>query len=941
MKKAIRILLPIVFVLLVIACVVMAAVRFFQYGASGQTTSVETFYQTGECRGFLVTTGDGGNFPSRSGLSTKEMKSELDTILDYASAHGFRAVFYQANDGPTALYRSRVLPTSASIAGKEGKFTFFDPLSYLCAQASDRNIEVYAVASVCDAGTAGAQHVKKSPVNTYAVTPGQNDGRQYFDLSDAAVQQYGASLCAELARYPLSGVVLNGLEKSGAAAQDITAMCKAARSAVSSASRSSRHLGLTMDGVPHDGQFSFSPTDAAALAASGDLDLLLPMLYTSVSDEQSPYGALLSQWSAAVQDTGAKMVVALPISRFYGGELGYSDSNELGYQLFLSTLDPNISGAVFSSYGNLTDHPEDTESLMTYLGQTSVAPSFSLQFDQTLAVRSPTGGAATLDSSYTKYFITGTSDPQQPLTIDGHALERASSNGVWGVQVQLKSGTNTFTFAQGDKAVTATLVVPAQATPKPISVITESSLFPTQDRAYYAGDVVTLSCVAPSGGSVTAKIGGATVAMKQKAATAVAGIAAVFTGDYTLPADMAENEVASLGTVTYTLNYNGANSTYRSVGELLGAGAKAEIVAAVSCPMAGVYTDATSLGNLASNLNSGTRVRLSGKYEGSRALLDVDGWYIQLKDIAIQTGTETAQLHYDGVSLVLGDRGEEFTFSGSGVNAYSAALADGKLTVTLRDTQFDYTDCSALKSKLFSAVTVENQDDDSAVMTLTLAQGARLAGWDITLNQSGAPVLYCQKRPVLSSTYARPLEGIRIMVDAGHGGTDVGALGAAGDGGPSEAAINLALASTLRYRLEQLGATVVMTRSDDTASTVYDRYSLAQGQRPDLYISIHHNSTELYTDANKTSYATAFYYYAASETLAKDAVEQVHQRTGRSAVDPAQAAYYVTRMSSAPSILFEAGFVSSPREQQDCCDSLTIYKTACGLAEAVRQSFVQ
>ena len=44
-------------------------------------------------------------------------------------------------------------------------------------------------------------------------------------------------------------------------------------------------------------------------------------------------------------------------------------------------------------------------------------------------------------------------------------------------------------------------------------------------------------------------------------------------------------------------------------------------------------------------------------------------------------------------------------------------------------------------------------------------------------------------------------------------------------------------------------------------------------------------------------------------------------------------------MTYAPSILFETGFVSNPREQQDCCDSNTIYQTACALADAICQTF--
>jgi len=58
-------------------------------------------------------------------------------------------------------------------------------------------------------------------------------------------------------------------------------------------------------------------------------------------------------------------------------------------------------------------------------------------------------------------------------------------------------------------------------------------------------------------------------------------------------------------------------------------------------------------------------------------------------------------------------------------------------------------------------------------------------------------------------------------------------------------------------------------------------------------------------------------------------------------VEARQAAYYVTRTTALPAILFETGFVSNPAEQQDCCDPITICKTACALADAVTAALEQ
>ena len=67
--------------------------------------------------------------------------------------------------------------------------------------------------------------------------------------------------------------------------------------------------------------------------------------------------------------------------------------------------------------------------------------------------------------------------------------------------------------------------------------------------------------------------------------------------------------------------------------------------------------------------------------------------------------------------------------------------------------------------------------------------------------------------PTLAPLSGRPLAGLKIVLDPGHGGNDPGAM----HHGQREAAINLAIAGVLRPRLEQLGASVILTRDDDSS----------------------------------------------------------------------------------------------------------------------------
>ncbi|MFL5301221.1 MAG: N-acetylmuramoyl-L-alanine amidase [Anaeromyxobacteraceae bacterium] len=79
----------------------------------------------------------------------------------------------------------------------------------------------------------------------------------------------------------------------------------------------------------------------------------------------------------------------------------------------------------------------------------------------------------------------------------------------------------------------------------------------------------------------------------------------------------------------------------------------------------------------------------------------------------------------------------------------------------------------------------------------------------------------------------------RIVVDAGHGGHDTGAIG------PTrvrEKDVTLAMAKRLARRLEAKGFEVVLTRNDDTFVPLEERTAIANARRGDLFVSLHANA---------------------------------------------------------------------------------------------------
>ena len=112
----------------------------------------------------------------------------------------------------------------------------------------------------------------------------------------------------------------------------------------------------------------------------------------------------------------------------------------------------------------------------------------------------------------------------------------------------------------------------------------------------------------------------------------------------------------------------------------------------------------------------------------------------------------------------------------------------------------------------------------AVVIAVLAVLGGTLAGWDDALG-------------------ARADEGVdrfdTVILDAGHGGSDDGALG---PNGQLEKQVALDVTRALARRLRARGLRVVMTRSDDTFVPLEERTAIANDARGDLFVSIHANA---------------------------------------------------------------------------------------------------
>lgn len=179
--------------------------------------------------------------------------------------------------------------------------------------------------------------------------------------------------------------------------------------------------------------------------------------------------------------------------------------------------------------------------------------------------------------------------------------------------------------------------------------------------------------------------------------------------------------------------------------------------------------------------------------------------------------------------------------------------------------------------------------------------------------------------PALSTQNAHVIAGKTIVIDAGHGGIDPGAVSARG---LLEKDITLAIAAELETLLHRAAVFVVMVRRGDhdladssevnlltrKRQDLQKRVDLAEDAGADLFISIHAN----YFPSSIWSGAQTFYYEGKVEgqRLARVVQTELVRHLGPNNRLARPGDYRVLRDTTMPAALVEVGFLSNPREAQ-------------------------
>jgi len=188
--------------------------------------------------------------------------------------------------------------------------------------------------------------------------------------------------------------------------------------------------------------------------------------------------------------------------------------------------------------------------------------------------------------------------------------------------------------------------------------------------------------------------------------------------------------------------------------------------------------------------------------------------------------------------------------------------------------------------------------------------------------------------------------GRTVVLDAGHGGEDPGAV--SGFSGAKEKDITLVIANKTRELLESAGYKVIMTRTEDILNYDDENASMTKKRRQDLLkrkkimdesgadivVSIHLNA---FTDA-KYSGAQVFY---TKESLSSKKLAMSLQQAFREVADnnnnrealKKNEDIIITKNCKVTTVIAECGFLSNQEEEKRLCDETYQVK----LAEALRR----
>ncbi|BBC23947.1 N-acetylmuramoyl-L-alanine amidase [Pseudanabaena sp. ABRG5-3] len=533
-----------------------------------------------------------------------------------------------------------------------------------------------------------------------------------------------------------------------------------------------------------------------------------------------------------------------------------------------------------------------------------------------------------------RLFFIGTAPKDGQVSINGKVISRSTA-GHFAPSLPLRIGENIFQIKyanptedrDSEKEITVKVVRESRITlpPKDISFI-ENSLFPTVNIARQPNERICFDAIATPNAKVLARIGDREIPLlPRRRNIQLPPNSSVLTGNNEASAESPSGYFRGCTTFE-TPNQLGQPEYEMRLGDrLVKQKAKGSVeilspkklqiaeITATADARTGASTDFSRL----TPLPQGVKALVTGK-QGEWLRLDYGGWVRERFVKIFDTDTQARSLVRGISTRVEIDKNDpqniwtEIVIPLECNVPISVSQGDRTFTLTLYNVTAQTDTIAIAPESIINKLEWLQSDPDKATYTISLKPKQQ---WGYKVRYQGANLIVSLKHPPVLSTANKelqPLNGVKILLDAGHGGNED--LGSRGPTGYPEKNVTLIVSKLLQEELQNRGAKVVMTRTDDIDLDLAPRVAKIEQEEPTISISLHYNALPDNGDAINTSGIGAFWYNPQSQDFAKFIHNYVSQKLQRREYGVYWNNLALVRSTVTPAVLLELGFMINPDE---------------------------
>ena len=564
-----------------------------------------------------------------------------------------------------------------------------------------------------------------------------------------------------------------------------------------------------------------------------------------------------------------------------------------------------------------------------------------------------------------KIFFIGTAPPQESVSINGKEIKNRSKSGHFAPSLPLKMGENIFKIRYEDEEIELKVTRNSNHPQIPEDLaFGKDSLIPKVNMARLPDEPICFSAVAPPDAKVSAKIGKSKIVLlPQVESIELPANSAVLTAENTPTNNSNIGRYEGCTTLDFPYNYGKPTFELEQDGEIVtqkGEGnieilspkdiKVVEVVADPGVARTGASTNHSRL----TPLPKGSRARVTGQ-EGTWLRLDYGGW-IKAEETKLVPGNIPPQSVIRGIIGQQKKSATEIVFPLQLPVPVEIEQKADSITLSLHNTTAQTDTIRLDPDPLIERLDWQQVSPTQIDYTFELNHKQQ---WGYDLGYDGSNLVFALRHPpkipqitlagsmkyrngdliegnIFENKSQKPLNNIKILLDPGHGGKE---LGARGPNGYPEKDVNLLISKLVEQELINLGAEVYLTREEDVDVSLQERVDMIGEVKPDLAISIHYNALPDSGDAENTKGISTFWYNTQAHAPATFLHNYLIDKLNREDAGVFWNNLALTRPHTAPSILLELGFMINPEEFEWITNSVEQRKLGKAIAQGIKEWF--